>query len=452
MIGKTISLPMPSTGASSRATADTLAARRLALAVLDAVLRRAQPLEETLARQADPAALDGRDRAFTRLLLTTVLRRLGEIDTALAASLERPLPDRAHPVADTLRLGAAQILFLDTPAHAAVDTSVRLVEVAGQDRFKGLVNAVLRRLAREREALRRPDDAAARTNTPDWLWDTWVAAYGEATARAIAAQHLHEAPLDFGLRDPSTAADWASRLAAESLPVGTLRRAAGGRIEDLPGYAEGAWWIQDAAASLPARLLGDVAGRAVIDLCAAPGGKTLQLLAAGARVTAVDISARRRARLASNLRRVGLDAELVTADATTWRPSAMADAVLLDAPCSATGTLRRHPDIARARGPADVARLAGVQDRLLAAAAGMVRPGGVLVYAVCSLQPEEGPARVTAALGAGLPLERLPVQAHELPDLGDAIAPTGDVRTLPSFWAERGGMDGFYIARLRRCG
>jgi 16S rRNA (cytosine967-C5)-methyltransferase len=405
-----------------------------------------------LARKADSTVLDGRDRAFVRLLLTTALRRLGEIDAALAARLERPLPDKAHAVADTLRLGAAQLLFLDTPAHAAVDTSVRLVEAAGQDRFKGLVNAVLRRLARDGDALRQSDDEAGRANTPDWLWGSWVAAYGEAATRAIAVQHLREAPLDFSLRDGSTAEQWASRLAAESLPGGTLRRPAGGRIEDLPGYDEGAWWIQDAAASLPARLLGDVAGHAVIDLCAAPGGKTLQLLAAGARVTAVDVSARRMARLASNLCRVGLEAELVTADATTWRPETPADAILLDAPCSATGTLRRHPDIARTRGPPDVARLMAVQDRLLVAAAGMLRPGGVLVYAVCSLQPEEGPERVAAALRTGLPLERMPVQAHELSGLSEAVAPAGDVRTLPSFWSARGGLDGLYIARLRRCG
>jgi 16S rRNA (cytosine967-C5)-methyltransferase len=329
---------------------------------------------------------------------------------------------------------------------------VRLVEQAGQARFKGLVNAVLRRLVRERVAASLPEDAAARLNTPDWLWDSWVAAYGAADAHAIAAQHLHEAPLDFSLRDPTTAARWAVRLEAEILPGGTLRRAAGGRIEDLPGYAEGAWWIQDAAAALPARLLGDVAGQTVIDLCAAPGGKTLQLAAAGARVTAVDISVRRMARLADNLRRVGREAQCVTADAARWRPAAAADAVVLDAPCSATGTLRRHPDIARSKSPADLARLIEVQDRLLAAAADMIRPGGKLVYAVCSLQPQEGPARVVDAVQRGLPWEIDPVAHHEVPGLEQAVGPDGTVRTLPSLWGTRGGMDGFYIARLRRRG
>lgn len=434
------------------APAAALASRRLVLAVLDMVLRRAQPLEETLIRHPGFAPLDGRDRAFARLLASTVLRRLGEIDALVSARLERPLPEGTNALVDTLRLGAAQILFLETPPHAAVDTSVRLVEAAGLDRFKGLVNGLLRRLVREREGLRPPDDSVGPVNTPGWLWESWVAAYGAAAARAIAAQHLREAPLDFSLRDPASAASWAAQLDAEVMPGGTLRRAAGGRIEDLPGYADGAWWIQDVAASLPVRLLGDVAGRNVIDLCAAPGGKTLQLLAAGARVTAVDVSARRMARVAENLARAGFAADQVTADAVRWRPAIAPDAVLLDAPCSATGTLRRHPDIARTKSMADIVRLGSLQDRLLSAATAMLRPGGLLVYAVCSLQPEEGPGRIAAALDRGLPLEPVPVRAEELPGFEDAIGRAGDVRTLPSVWAGRGGMDGFYVARLRRCG
>ncbi len=440
--------PDPDSGSESNA----IASRHVALAVLNAALRGGQPLEDTMARHPGFAELQGSDRPFARLLVTTVLRRLGEIDAAIAARMERALPDRAHPVTDALRVGAAQLLFLDTPPHAAVDTSVRLVENAGQQRFKGLVNAVLRRLAREREQARLPEAAAARLNTPDWLWRSWSAAYGEAVAEAIAVQHLREAPLDFTLRDPSSCDLWAERLKAIPLPGGSLRRPAGGRVEALAGYADGAWWIQDVAASLPARLLGNVAGRRVIDLCAAPGGKTLQLVAAGARVTAVDLSSRRLDRLSQNLRRTGFKAEVVCADAAAWRPEMLADAVLLDAPCSATGTIRRHPDIARSKTAADTARLTHVQRRLLDAAAAMLRPGGVLVYAVCSLQPEEGPGLIAAALAAGLPLERLSIQPEELPGFEHAILPQGDLRTLPFHWAARGGMDAFYITRLRRCG
>jgi 16S rRNA (cytosine967-C5)-methyltransferase len=440
--------PDPDSGSESNA----IASRSVALAVLNAVLRGGQPLEDTMARHPGFAELQGSDRPFARLLVTTVLRRLGEIDAAIDTRMERALPGRAHTAIDVLRLGAAQLLFLDTPPHAAVDTSVRLVESAGQQRFKGLVNAVLRRLSRERGQARMPEAAAGRCNTPDWLWRSWVAAYGEAVAEAIAVQHLHEAPLDFTLRDPSANAFWAERLEAIPLPGGSLRRPAGGRVETLAGYAEGAWWIQDVAASLPARLLGNVAGKQVIDLCAAPGGKTLQLAAAGARVTAVDLSPRRLDRLSENLKRTGLAAEVVCADAAAWRPETLADAVLLDAPCSATGTIRRHPDIARGKTAADIARLTRVQRRLLDAAAAMLRPGGVLVYAVCSLQREEGPELIATALKDGLPLEGFPIAPEELQGFECAVLPQGDVRTLPSLWAAKGGMDGFYLARFRCCG
>ncbi|QQS14851.1 MAG: MFS transporter [Rhodospirillales bacterium] len=439
----------PPPSASSPPAADPIIGRRVALSVLDAVLRREQPLDDTLARDAGFAALDPRDRAFVRLLLATTLRRLGEIDATLASRLETPLPPKAAATLDTLRLGVAQLLFLATPAHASVDTSVRLVESIGQRHLKGLVNAVLRRVARDRDGA-SPDGAdgadPARLNTPSWLWESWVAAYGEATTRAIAAAHLHEAPLDLSVK--GGAETWATLLEAELLPTGTLRRAAGGRIEDLPGFADGAWWVQDAAAALPVRLLGDVAGRSVLDLCAAPGGKTMQLCAAGARVTAVDLSPRRLTRVGENLKRVGLTAELIAADATRWRPTAAPDAILLDAPCTATGTLRRHPDIAWLKDREDVARLSLAQDRLLAAAVGMLPAGGTLVYAVCSLQPEEGPARIEAAL-ARLPVTRIPVRPEELPGLETAITAAGDLRTLPCHWPERGGLDGFYAARLR---
>jgi 16S rRNA (cytosine967-C5)-methyltransferase len=419
-----------------------LASRRVALDVLGACLDKGQPLDDALARHPKYPALDPRDRAFVRLLLATTLRRLGEIDATLALLIERPLQGANAPGREVLRLGAAQLLFLDTPAHAAVDTSVRLVEEA-LPHLKGLVNAVLRRMARERAA---PDSTIsetepARINTPDWLWQSWVESYGEDQAREIASAHLAEAPLDLTPRaDPEL---WAARLEAEVLPTGTLRRKAGGAVAELPGFAEGAWWVQDAAAALPVRLLGDIKGKTVVELCAAPGGKTLQLCAAGAEVTAVDISARRVARLGENLKRAQLSAELVTADASKWTPAEKFDAVLLDAPCSGTGTLRRHPDIAWLKGEEDVARLVLTQDRLLAHAITLLKPGGTLVYAVCSLQEDEGPARVAALLARHPDLRLLSVQPAELPGLEAAIAADGSVRTLPSM-----GVDGFYIARI----
>jgi 16S rRNA (cytosine967-C5)-methyltransferase len=402
-------------------------------------------LDDALAVHRDLSGLEPRDRALARLLAMTVLRRTAELDAMIAPLLRKPLRGKAAPVQNLLRLGAAQLVFLETPAHAAVATTVAAAEATGNRAYKGLVNAVLRRLAREGAS---PVENPGRVNTPDWLWKSWETAYGEANADAIAAAHLVEPPLDLTVkRRPEW---WAERLEAELLPTGSLRRPIGGDIRDLPGFDEGAWWVQDAAAALPGRLIGDVAGRTVIDLCAAPGGKTAQLAAAGAEVYAVDADATRLKRLEENLRRVRLGAHLVAADARQWIPPKPADAALLDAPCTATGTIRRRPDIARLKTQSDVRRLAELQDALLARMGDMLRPGGVLVYATCSLQPEEGPVRIDGFLARSAPFERLPVSAAELPGLESAVTAEGDVRTLPCHWAERGGIDGFYIARLRR--
>ncbi len=429
-----------------------LDARAVATSLLRAVVRRNQQLDGALASELDFAALDPRDRAFARLITATTLRRLGQIDALIAGCLDSALSDGASPVHDILRIGVAQIAFLGTPAHAAVDRTVALVQGRRIAPYRALVNAVLRRISREAAGLIAEHDAA-RLNTPDWLWRAWSEAHGEETCRRVAACHLGEAPLDITVKQDAPA--WAERLEAKQLPTGTLRRAAGGRIEDLAGYADGEWWIQDAAAALPARVLmaafpDGVTGRCIADLCAAPGGKTAQLAAAGARVTAIDSSAARTARLSDNLDRLGLKASLVVDDATTWRPDDRFDAVLLDAPCSGTGTIRRHPDIARLKSPEDVERLTGLQRRLLDSASVLVAPGGVLVYAVCSLQPEEGEAQVAAFLARGAPFVRQPITPAEIGGLVDAVAPSGDVMTLPCHLPERGGLDGFYIARLHR--
>src|SRR5262249_4604208 len=395
---------------------DLLASRRTALEILVACLDKGQPLDDALAQHRDFPALDPRDRAFVRLLLATTLRRLGEIDEVLGFLIERPLQGANLAGQQVLRLGAAQLLFPGTPANRAVDTSVRLIESALMPHLKGLANAVLRRVSVEGVALLGDRDPA-RLNTPAWLWESWTASYGEATTRAIAAAHLNEAPLDL---TPRADADlWASRLDAELLPTGTMRRTAGGVVSELPGFAEGAWWVQDAAAALPARLLGAIKGKRIADLCAAPGGKTLQLCAAGAAVTAIDISNRRMARVGENLARAGLAAELVTADAGKWMPAEKFDAILLDAPCSRTGTLRRHPDIAWLKNEKDVSRLMLAQDRLLVHALDLLKPGGTLVYAVCSLQEDEGPARIEGLLAREQRLKRVPVRPAELPGLAE---------------------------------
>ena len=424
-------------------------ARQVALDLIGAVLRRKRPLDDAIEDHATMAELSVRDRAFARLLVASVLRRLGQIDALIADCLNTPLAPRAAVIHDILRLGIAQLLFLRTPPHAAVATSVDLAHARGFLTHKGLVNAVLRRLSVEGAARIERQDAA-RLNTPDWLWQSWTRAYGEECARAIAGAHLKEAPLDLTLRGEED--EWCERLQATKLPTGSLRRSAGGSVAALPGYAEGAWWIQDAAASLPVRLFNGIAGAEVIDLCAAPGGKTAQLVSAGARVTAIDRSTRRLDRLVANLSRLGLPVSAIAADALSWRPDQPADAVLLDAPCTATGAIRRHPDVPHLKHPEDVARLAVVQENLLRSAVEMLRPGGVLVYCTCSLEPEEGAQRVEALLGSGAPLERLPISPVDLGAPGEWVTGEGDLRTLPCHLSEHDGIDGFYAARLVKIG
>ncbi|MQX35149.1 RsmB/NOP family class I SAM-dependent RNA methyltransferase [Roseospira navarrensis] len=423
--------------------------RRAALAVLRQVLDKGRPLDEVLGGAVGDLA--PRDRAFVHSLVAATLRHLGRIDALLDRCLDRPLPAKARPVRHVMRLGAAQLLVLEMPPHAAVTTAVDLCVAARQGGHKSLVNAVLRRLDREGRAWWAAQDGP-RLNTPDWLWTAWARAYGEDAARAIAGAHQNPAPLDLTLKDPEQVPVWAERLGAVALPTGTMRLPADHPpVPDLPGFVEGAWWVQDAAAALPARLLRAGPGRRVADLCAAPGGKTLQLAATGAEVVALDRSDGRLNRVRENLARTGLSAQVIAADALAWTPpDGPFDAVLLDAPCSATGTLRRHPDALWLKTPEATAGLAHLQTALLDAALGLLRPGGTLVYCVCSLQPEEGPGVIAAALARRADLIRDPVTPDEVGGLSDLLTPEGDLRTLPCHQSDTGGMDGFYAARLVR--
>ena len=431
-----------------------LAARRVAADLVDGVLRKHRPLDEQFDGAGAPrelSALPERDRALTRAIAAVVLRRLGTLRHLLGLFLDRGAPKEAPRVEAVLLIGAAQILFLDVPDHAAVDLAVRLVQSDRHAaRYAGLVNAVLRRVVREgKERLAALDTVAL--DTPPWLLARWVATYGEATARAIAAADGREPALDLSVKsDPQL---WAERLGGRVLPTGSVRMLAHGPITALPGFAEGAWWVQDAAAALPARLLGEVAGLRVADLCAAPGGKAAQLLAAGARVTAVDRAPARLARLRDNLERLTLPAELVCADVTEWNAEPF-DAVLLDAPCSSTGTIRRHPDVPWLKQPADIAALANLQRRLIERAAALTRPGGTIVYCTCSLEPEEGEDIVAGLLALDAKLRRAPIAAAEVFGHAEFVTKDGDLRTLPCHLPDTdsrfAGLDGFFAARLRK--
>ncbi len=399
--------------------------RETAFALLQAVLVKNTSLDVAL--DALPS-IDARDKAAAHRLAACVLRHTGTLDAVLEGFLSREPP---VPVRHVLWLGAAAALFLDAPAHAAVGTAVDLARAKKLAPFAGLVNAVLRKVVTAGPALLDGLDLP-RLDTPAWAWASWG-----RDARAIATAHAREAPLDISVKPGLF-------LNGEILPTGSVRFPAGTGVLDLPGFSTGDIWVQDAAAALPARLLDVKTGERVLDLCAAPGGKTAQLAAAGAVVTAVERDKARMGTLKGNLARLGLHAECVLADAVEWRPEQKFPAILLDAPCSATGTIRRHPDLLHLRKPRDVLTLTKLQDALLDAAADMLAPGGRLIYAVCSLQPEESAARIDAAC-ARLGLRREPLS---LPEMPEAVTPQGDVRTHPGMWAQRGGLDGFFVARL----
>ena len=431
--------------------------RRLAVRLIEAVLLQGHTLEDMLARAEKDhrsPVLEPRDRAFAHLIAATVLRRHGSLSEIIGRFLSRPLPKEVQRPRSILLVAAAQVLLLDTAPHAAINLAV---EHCRRDplaqRFDKLANAVLRRVVTDGPAILAALDWP-RIDVPDWVWQRWVAAYGVELAKRIAAASLREAPLDLSVT--SDAAGWAARLGGRVLPTGSVRLDAHGRVETLEGYKEGAWWVQDAAAALPVRCLGDVRGLRVADLCAAPGGKTAALAAIGARVTAIDIVPDRLARLVENMQRLRLsdNVEIVAADCLRWTPAERFDAVLLDAPCTSTGTIRRHPDLLHLKRPEDMGKLARLQADMLEKAAAMLKPGGRLVYCSCSLEPEEGAGVVDAFLARAPDFTRRPIAAAGIGASPDWITPAGDLRTLPCHLAmetpAQSGMDGFFAASLER--
>ncbi len=426
-----------------------LKARRAAIILLQGVTLNQRPLDQLLETDADFRALEGRDRSFAHALAATSLRHGGEINAILAKFLARPLPRSSGMAVDVLSTAVAQLLFMSISAHAAIDLGV---DLAKQDKkaqhFSGLINAVLRKVASEGKntlaTLNGP-----RLNTPDWLWQQWVSAYGDETAQEIAAAHLVEAPLDISVKDRP--AHWALVLDGELLPTGSIRVSLGEKsLTELPGFKEGEWWVQDAASALPVKLLGDIKGQSVLDLCAAPGGKTAQLVAQGAVVTSVDDSVSRMNRMRENLGRLGFNATMILSDVLAMPTSTLYDAVLLDAPCSATGTIRRHPDLMYLKSADQLAALVELQQKMLTHTARLVKPGGQLVYCTCSLSPLEGERQVFKFLRAHSDFALDPILPSELGGQSQFVTQAGLMRCLPSMKiGSKTGLDGFFAARLK---
>jgi 16S rRNA (cytosine967-C5)-methyltransferase len=428
-----------------------LGPRRLAWMAVTETMKRHVPLDDVMEELSVKESLSPRDEALARAIAIVTFRRLGTLGRALKERLNREPKDER--LLHLLATGAAQILFLDVPDHAAVDSAVRLAqEDAKLNHAGGFINAVLRRVARERDMILSGQDSSEQDSwldTPTWLEERWIAQYGEELATKIAEAHRSMASVDISVKEDAEA--WADRLGGVLLPTGSIRLVARTAIRDLPGFEEGAWWVQDAAAALPARLLHAKPGERIADLCAAPGGKTAQLAAAGADVLAVDRSPRRLKRLEENLARLHLAAETRATDAEKL-DEAPFDAILLDAPCSATGTIRRHPDVAWTKSEEDIRKLSGLQTRLLDKAASLLKPGGRLVYCTCSLEAEEGERQASDFLARHPEFTRQPITAEEIGGLDQCLTPDGDLRTLPCHLVsdehERSGLDGFFVARF----
>ncbi len=429
----------------------TLSARETAVRTFMAVTLKKRPFDVALDDMASKANLDARDRAFVLNLLMLSLRRYGSLRALLGSLLSSSLPKNATWTEAALITGLTQILLMRTADHAAVNETVTLIKnLPGKEKgFSGLVNAILRRAVREQDKLLTKLNSTPEKDLPKWLFNSWSKAYGKKTAIGIAEALRDTPPLDISLKPEEDKQAWAEKLEADILPTGSLRRTISD-VTALKGYDAGVWWVQDMAAAIPVKLLGDISGKHVLDLCAAPGGKTMQVAAAGARVTSVDRSKNRLKRLDANLSRTSLKAEVHAADASTFTPDTPVDHILLDAPCSATGTLRRNPDVIWTKAPEDVAKLAALQSRILDHAFEMLPVGSTMVYCVCSIEDSEGKGQIAQFLERTKQAERTAITKDELGGLDELITPDGDLLCLPSIMADKGGMDGFYAARIRK--
>lgn len=425
-----------------------LEVRAAAVKILSAVLEKKTSLDGMLDNDhGNPVyvALNGQDRALLRAIINSALRHLPRIDAALNYLLDSPLPQGAKSLHHIFVVAIAQMIYLDVPDHSAVDLAV---EQASRDsrtkRFVALVNAILRRLGREKEAVRAHMDSVS--VIPDWYFKRLVKDYGKDRAQRIADAQLIPSAIDVTVkREPSL---WAQKLGGELLPNGSIRlNSFDGAISELEGFDAGEWWVQDFSAALPVQLMGDIAGKTVLDTCAAPGGKTAQLVSAGAKVTALEQSSSRLKRLKQNMARLGLDVEMIETNMQKYQPETLYDVVLLDAPCSSTGTLRKHPDVLWTKGVSDIEKLASVQDVMLRHALTLVKSGGFVVFSNCSADKIEGEAVVDKLIRERNDVKRLPFSRDEWPALAEAISVDGDLRTSADMF---GGVDGFYAARLQK--